>query len=47
METAVMIDGAFMRKKFRSSMKTDITAPDLQRIITMVFERVNIPRDTM
>jgi uncharacterized LabA/DUF88 family protein len=43
METAVMIDGAFIRKKFRSAMKKDISAPDIQRIVTNIFGRVDIP----
>jgi hypothetical protein len=29
METAVLIDGAFIRKKFRSAMEKDISAPDI------------------
>lgn len=33
METAVMIDGAFIRKKFRSAEKRDITAADIQIIV--------------
>jgi hypothetical protein len=27
METAIMIDGAFIRKKYRVAMKKDICAP--------------------
>jgi uncharacterized LabA/DUF88 family protein len=43
MKTAVMIDGAFIRKKFRSAMKRDISAQDIQGIIAKVFSLVNIP----
>jgi uncharacterized LabA/DUF88 family protein len=43
METVIMIDGAFIRKKFRSAMKQDITAPDIQRIVAHVLDLVNIP----
>jgi hypothetical protein len=43
METAVMIDGAFIRKKFRSATGTDITASDIQHIIKNVFIQVVIP----
>jgi hypothetical protein len=43
METAVMIDGAFIRKKFRSARKTDICAPDVKRIVTNIFTAANIP----
>jgi uncharacterized LabA/DUF88 family protein len=43
METIVMIDGAFIRKKFRSAMKTDISIPDLQKIVKKIFSVVNIP----
>jgi hypothetical protein len=42
METAVMIDGAFVRKKFRSAMKKDILALDVQRIVTKIFSVTNI-----
>jgi uncharacterized LabA/DUF88 family protein len=43
METAVMIDGAFIRKKFRSAKRTDITAPDIQHIVENIFNQVTIP----
>jgi uncharacterized LabA/DUF88 family protein len=43
METAVMIDGAFIRKKFRSAKRTDITALDIQRIIENIFIQALIP----
>jgi uncharacterized LabA/DUF88 family protein len=42
METAVMIDGAFIRKKFRSAKRADITALDIQRIIENIFIYTNI-----
>jgi uncharacterized LabA/DUF88 family protein len=42
METVVMIDGAFIRKKFRSAMKTDISAADIQQIIARIFRLVDI-----
>jgi uncharacterized LabA/DUF88 family protein len=43
METAVMIDGAFIRKKFRSAMKRDISALEIQGIVANIFNTVNIP----
>jgi uncharacterized LabA/DUF88 family protein len=43
METAVMIDGAFIRKKFRSAKRTDVTAPDIQHIVENIFNQVTIP----
>jgi uncharacterized LabA/DUF88 family protein len=43
METAVMIDGAFIRKKFRSAMKEDVMASDIQQIVTGIFRETNIP----
>jgi hypothetical protein len=33
MKTALLIDGAFLWKKFRAALKRDITAPDVQRIV--------------
>jgi uncharacterized LabA/DUF88 family protein len=30
MKTALLIDGAFIRRKYRSARKNDITAPDIQ-----------------
>jgi uncharacterized LabA/DUF88 family protein len=43
METAVMIDGAFIRKKFRSMMKKDISASDIQGIVGKILGLVHIP----
>jgi uncharacterized LabA/DUF88 family protein len=43
METAVMIDGAFVRKKFRSAKGTDITASDIQHIIENIFGQAGVP----
>jgi uncharacterized LabA/DUF88 family protein len=43
METAVMIDGAFMRKKFRSAMKKDISASEIHHIVTKIFTIESIP----
>jgi uncharacterized LabA/DUF88 family protein len=43
METALMIDGAFIRKKFRSAMKKDISASDIQGIVTKILGLVHIP----
>jgi hypothetical protein len=42
METTVMIDGAFIRKKFRSAMKKDISALNIQQIVTKIFGLVNL-----
>jgi uncharacterized LabA/DUF88 family protein len=43
METAVMIDGAFIRKKFRSAKKADITASNIQCIVRNIFTKVGVP----
>jgi hypothetical protein len=43
METVVMIDGAFIRKKFRSAKKSDISVPDLQKIVENIFIAASIP----
>jgi uncharacterized LabA/DUF88 family protein len=43
METAILIDGAFIRKKFRSALKRDIIASDLQRIVVRVLADMSIP----
>jgi len=43
METAVMIDGAFIRKKFRSAEKRAITAPDIERIVQNALGLACIP----
>jgi hypothetical protein len=37
MKTVVMIDGAFIRKKFRSALKRDLASSDIQRIVSNVF----------
>jgi uncharacterized LabA/DUF88 family protein len=42
MKTAVMIDGAFIRKKFRSAMKKDISAPDVEQIVDHIFDITRI-----
>jgi hypothetical protein len=43
METAVLIDGAFIRKKFRSGKQTDISAPDIQTVVTNILGSLKIP----
>ena len=42
METVVMIDGAFIRKKFHSAEKRAITAPDIQRIVQNALDLVSL-----
>jgi uncharacterized LabA/DUF88 family protein len=42
MKTVLLIDGAFVRKKFRSSLKKDMTAPDIQHIAELVFTELDI-----
>jgi uncharacterized LabA/DUF88 family protein len=42
MESALMIDGAFIRKKFHSAMKADITSSDIERFVSIVFSELNI-----
>jgi hypothetical protein len=43
MKTALLIDGAFIRKKFRSALKKDITAQDIQAIVACSFNIFDIP----
>jgi uncharacterized LabA/DUF88 family protein len=43
METAVMIDGAFIRKKFRVALRRAITAPDIEKIVLEIFLLLNMP----
>jgi uncharacterized LabA/DUF88 family protein len=43
METAVMIDGAFIRKKFRSAEKRAITTSDIQMIVQNALGLAGIP----
>jgi uncharacterized LabA/DUF88 family protein len=42
METAIMIDGAFIRKKYRVALKKDICAPDLKHIVECIFKELSI-----
>jgi uncharacterized LabA/DUF88 family protein len=42
MKTALLIDGAFIRRKYRSARKKDITAPDIQHIVERVFTKSGI-----
>jgi uncharacterized LabA/DUF88 family protein len=43
MKTALLIDGAFIRKKFRAALKRDITAPDVQRVVERMFDALRLP----
>jgi len=43
METAIMIDGAFIRKKYRAALKQSITAPYLQKIALAVLRISKLP----
>jgi uncharacterized LabA/DUF88 family protein len=43
MKTALLIDGAFIRKKFRSALKRDLSTPDIQQVITNIFGQVHLP----
>jgi uncharacterized LabA/DUF88 family protein len=42
MKTVLLVDGAFIRKKFRSALRKDITAPDIQRIAERIFTDLGI-----
>jgi uncharacterized LabA/DUF88 family protein len=42
MKTALLIDGAFLRKKFRSTQKKDICATDIQGIVDRIFPKFSI-----
>jgi uncharacterized LabA/DUF88 family protein len=42
METAIMIDGAFIRKKFRVAEKREISAVDIQKIVQKALVLVSI-----
>jgi len=43
METAIMIDGAFIRKKYRAALKQNITTPYLQKIVFALLRLSNLP----
>jgi uncharacterized LabA/DUF88 family protein len=43
METAIMIDGAFIRHKFRSALGHQITSNDVQNIVLKALSMLNIP----
>jgi uncharacterized LabA/DUF88 family protein len=43
MKTAVMIDGAFIRKKFRVALKREIMAPDIEKIILEILRLFHLP----
>jgi uncharacterized LabA/DUF88 family protein len=40
METVVMIDGAFIRKKFRSALKKDISSFDIEQVVMHIFSHI-------
>jgi len=42
-ETSIMIDGAFLRKKFRSALKRAIAAPDIEAIAKNALGSAGIP----
>lgn len=43
METVIMIDGAFIRKKFRVAFKQNITASDLEKAVSKLLQLFNLP----
>jgi uncharacterized LabA/DUF88 family protein len=45
METVLLIDGAFIRKKFRVAMKRDLAALDVQRAAERIFGVLRLPSE--
>jgi hypothetical protein len=43
METAIMIDGAFIRKKYRVALKKDIDALSLETLVGNIFRNWEYP----
>ena len=47
MNTAVLIDGAFLRKKFHAAFKKDITAENIMNFSNDLLLKFNIPSDDL
>jgi len=47
MNTAVLIDGAFLRKKFHAAFKKDITAENIRLFAECLFEKFNISKNDL
>ena len=47
METAILIDGAFLRKKFHASFKKDITAENVRLFAEDLLEKFNFSKDSL
>jgi hypothetical protein len=45
MKTALLFDGAFLRKKFRAVLKRDIAASDVQAVSELIFLKLGIPAE--
>ena len=44
MNTAILIDGAFLRKKFHAAFKKDISAPNIEKFAKELLERFNFSK---
>ncbi len=47
MDTAILIDGAFLRKKFHAAYKKNISAENVQKFADMLLESFSIPKDKL
>lgn len=47
MDTAILIDGAFLRKKYHAAYKKDITADNIKKFADELIKRFNINVDTL
>lgn len=47
MNTAILIDGAFLRKKFHAAYKKDISAQNIQNFALDLFNKFNLKSDDL
>ena len=47
MDTAILIDGAFLRKKFHAAFKKDITAENVRLFADDLLEKCRFPKDSL
>lgn len=47
MDTAILIDGAFLRKKFHAAFKKDITAENVRLFAEDLLEKCRFPKDSL
>jgi uncharacterized LabA/DUF88 family protein len=46
MKTALLIDGAFLRKKFRSALKRDLGASDVRAFVDSIFPKLGLSSES-